>query len=270
MNHDELYDKAKWVFKETLKLHGRAKGIRIASALSPIELFITMFYGGVLKHDPKNEYWEGRDRLVISKGHGVVSLFPILADRGYFPLEELERINQEGALLVDIPDSAIPGFETTNGSLGHGLGVGCGIAQALKTLNKPQYTYVLMGDGELYEGSVWEAVMYAPAHGLENLILIIDNNKLCMLDRCEQIININPLEAKFEAFGWEVFGCDGHDINALLETFNAMHRSTSGRPKVFIADTIKGRGVEKLEQSSLCHILALKDEEIDALVGEAL
>lgn len=261
-----LQKKAQWVRKETLKIHKIAPETRLASSLSDVEIFVVLYYGGILKFDPKNLYWQERDRFVISKGHGAISLYPILADLGYFSQEELKRVCQEDSFLGGIPDIIIPGFETTNGSLGQGLGVACGMSLALKRRNQDSKVFVLLGDGELYEGSVWEAIMFASEHRLNNLIVVLDNNKICMLDYCRNIIDLTPLEDKFKAFNWKVETADGHEMETMLRVLNALKEDTSDSPKVLIADTIKGKGAPQLESDSLCHIKSLKEDEINALL----
>jgi transketolase len=263
-----LVEKAKWVRRETLRMHRLAPETRVASSLSPIEILTALYYGGILAHDAGVPLWEGRDRLVVSKGHGSICLYPILADRGYFDLKELDGICREGSFLGCIPDTIIPGYETINGSLGHGIGVACGMALALRHKGSSSHVFVLAGDGEFCEGSMWEGVMFAARHRLDNLTVIIDNNKICMLDRCEKIINVEPFEARLEAFGWQTTRIDGHDMGAILSTVSAMkNRGGSGRPAAIIADTVKGRGVPELERDSLCHIRTLTPEEIDRATG---
>lgn len=263
-----LKKKALWVRRETLNLYKRSSGFRLASSLSDVEIFIVLYYGKILNVDPKNVNWEGRDRFIISKGHGAISLYPILADLGFFSKEELARISQIGSFLGDIPDTKIPGFETINGALGHGLGVACGVATALKKKNSDSKVFVLHGDGELYEGAVWEAIMFASHHKLNNLILIIDNNKISLLDYCKNIIDLEPLEEKFRAFKWKVATVNGHDIEELYKSLNDLKQSDDKRPKVLIADTIKGKGVAQLEGDSLCHIKLLKEDEIIRAIEE--
>ena len=265
---DVLKNKSLWVKQETLKLHKLAPGTRIASSLSCIEILVVLYYGKILSCDPKNIRWETRDRFIVSKAHGSVSLYPILADFGFFEKEELEIIGKEGSILGDIPDNSIPGFETINGSLGHGLGVACGVALALKRKNLNAKVFVLSGDGELYEGSVWEAIMFASHHKLDNLTLIIDNNKICMLDYCKNVLNLEPLDDKFRSFGWMTKIVDGHNIEQLYHALADLKKDESNQPKVLIADTIKGKGVPRLENDSLCHIKALKEDEIDKIIME--
>lgn len=263
-----LQNKADWVRKELLKIHKIAPGIRLASSLSCIEILTTLYYGKVIIHDPQNIFWEQRDRFIISKAHGSVSFYPILADLGYFDMKQLEMVGKPGGILGDIPDCSVPGYETVNGSLGHGLGVACGIALGLKRMNRKEKVFVLLGDGELYEGSVWEAIMFASHQNLSNLILIIDNNKICMLDYCKKIIDLDPIDEKFMIFGWQPQIVNGHNIAELHDAFSSAKEDTTSKPKLIIANTIKGKGVPRLETDSLCHIKALSSEEIDQLLME--
>ncbi len=260
-----LKQRAEEVRHKTLRIHGIAPGTRLASSLSPLEIFVVLYYGRVLRFDPSNPLWSERDRFIVSKGHGAISLYPVLAGLGFFPEEELNRVCTNGALLGSIPD-AIPGIETINGSLGHGLGVGCGMALALKRRGMDCGVFVLCGDGELYEGSVWEAVMLAAQHGLDNLALIVDNNRISMLDYCERIIELEPMEEKFRAFGWASWRVNGHDMDALYRVMKEVKHTQDGRPKVVVADTVKGRGVPQLEGDPLCHIKSLRKDEVEELL----
>ena len=260
----DLRKKALWVRRETLLLHGRAPETRVASSLSAVELFVALHYAGIMTFNPAKPFWEGRDRLIISKGHGSICYYPILADLGYFPLDELERICLPGSFLGGIPDTIIPGYETINGSLGHGLGVACGMALALKQKEVGATIYVMVGDGELNEGSVWEGVMFAAQHRLDNIVLIVDQNKICMLDRSERVINLEPMVPRFSAFAWEAHRIDGHDLEQVCSTLGACKASRNGIPKVIIADTVKGKGVPALETDNLCHIKSLNPQELQA------
>ncbi|TRZ90394.1 MAG: transketolase, partial [Methanosarcinales archaeon] len=261
-----LKDKALWVRKETLNIHRIAQETRLASSLSAVEILVALFYGGIIRFDSKNPRWDGRDRFIISKGHGSISFYPILAEFGYFDMEELSRVCKEGTFLGGIPDPIIPGYETVNGSLGHGLGVACGIALALKRKDKKEKVFVLLGDGELYEGSVWEGIMFAGGHKLDNLILIIDNNKICMLDYCKNILDIGPLDEKFKTFRWAVNIVDGHDIEQVYASLIELKEDNGGRPKVLIANTIKGKGVLSLETDPMSHVKNIMPEDIDAVI----
>ncbi len=261
-----MKDKALWVRKETLNIHRIAQETRLASSLSAVEIFVALFYGKIISFDPKNTRWEERDRFIISKGHGSISFYPILADLGYFDMQELKRVCKEGSFLGGIPDAVIPGYETINGSLGHGLGVACGVSIALKRKNRDESVFVLLGDGELYEGSIWEAIMFAGEHKLDNLVLILDNNKVCMLDYCRNILELEPLEDKFKTFKWAVETVDGHDINQVHASLKKLKENKGGKPKLLLANTIKGKGVPDLETDSLSHIKNIRPEEIDKAI----
>ncbi len=261
-----LKEKALWVRKETLNIHRIAQDTRLASSLSAVEIFVALYYGKILAFAPKDIRWEERDRFIISKGHGSISLYPILADLGFYDMKELERVCKEGSFLGGIPDTMIPGYETINGSLGHGPGIGCGIALALKRRKRSEKVFVLLGDGELYEGSVWEAVMFAGEHKLGNLILIIDNNKVSMLDYCKNILDLNPLGDKFKMFKWAVKTVDGHNIGQLHNSLKRIKEDNNDKPKLLIANTVKGKGVPSLENDPLSHIKNIKPEEIDKVI----
>lgn len=260
-----LRSRAAWVRRETIRLHKLAPETRLASSLSDVELFVALYYGGLLKFFPNAPRDERRDRLIVSKGHGGISLYPILSDLGFFDRSQLDNIGKPGFILGGIPDE-IPGFETINGSLGHGLGVGCGMALALKRKGADANVVVLVGDGELFEGSIWEAAMFAGHHKLDNLTLIVDRNKIAMLGPTREIIDLDPLPAKFQVFGWEAASVDGHDAGAVHSVLSAILPSREGKPKMLVAETVKGKGVPLLESDPLCHIRNLTPEQADALI----
>lgn len=264
-----LQDKARWVWRETLAIHQRAPETRIASSLSPIEIFVVLYYGGVLRHFPGDPLNAGRDRCIISKGHGSICMYPILADLGYFPREELLRVCQRGGILGGIPDPVIPGYETLNGSLGHGLGVATGMALGTVRAGAPRNVFVICGDGELHEGSNWEAIMFASHHGLDNLNLVVDDNAIAMLGRTQEIVSHGDLAGRLRAFGWETeLVTDGHDISLLHAACSAMKMRRQGRPKAVIARTIKGRGMPGIEDAPLSHVMAPKPEVLASLLEE--
>lgn len=267
--NDFLTEKARFIRSETLKIHKRAPETRVASSLSPIEIFVSLYYGKILRYTPHDPRDPHRDRCIISKGHGSICMYPLLADVGFFPKEALENVCKEGSFLGGIPDPIIPGYETVNGSLGHGLGVGCGMALALKTKNENPNVVVVCGDGELNEGSNWEAIMFAPQHALDNLTLIVDYNKVSMLDFSKNIINLDSLSAKFQAFSWNVYEVsDGHNVEAVHATLQKAVNAREKKPKVVIVHTIKGKGVPFLETNALSHILSVKADDVDALIQE--
>lgn len=265
---ERLSKKAQWVWEETLKIHRRSPETRVASSLSPIEIFVVLYYGGFLKQNPSDPLWAGRDRCIISKGHGSLCMYPILADLGFYSMSELENVCQEGTFLGGIPDPVIPGYETVNGSLGHGAGVGSGMALALKRRGLEQQVYVLTGDGELHEGSNWEAFMFAAQHKLNNLTVIVDNNQICMLGPTDGIVSHRNLIEKFTAFGWNAVAVEnGHSVDAIYKTLTEMNLDKTEKPKVVIVNTNKGNRVPGLENAPLSHVTAIKIELIDQLLG---
>lgn len=261
-----LAAKARWVWEETLRLHARLPETRLASSLSCVEILCSLFYGGLLRFRPGDPRWAGRDRFIISKGHGSISFYPILADLGFIAPAELEKIGQQTSVLKAIPDTLIPGYETINGSVGQGLSTACGIALALRQQGRPQRVFVLCGDGELHEGSNWEAIMFAAQHGLTNLCLIIDDNQRCMLGPTAEAVDLASLPDKMAAFHWEVATVAGHDLSALPRALDALLQSPAAAPRVLIARTIKGHGIPALENDPLCHIRTLAPAAIQALL----
>jgi len=262
----QLPDKAKWVWRETLRVHRHAPETRIASSLSPIEIFVALYYGGVLRFNPDRPRDEERDRCIISKGHGSICMYPILADLGFFPTSELERVCKAGGFLGGIPDPIIPGYETVNGSLGHGMGVGTGVALGLKTKNRAQSVFVITGDGELHEGANWEAFMFASHHKLDNLHLVVDDNRISMLGQTENIVSHASLAARLTAFGWDCEEVDGHDVLAVREALLRMKAKKEGKPKALLAKTKKGHGIPTLEGADLAHIMNPKIEWLDSIL----
>lgn len=264
-----LKERAKFLRIETLKIHQAAVEVRVASSLSPVEIFTALFYGQLLTYNPDKPYDEARDRLIISKGHGSICMYPLLADLGFFDKAELNQVCKSGSFLGGIPDPVIPGYETINGSLGHGLGVACGIALALKTKQSAKKAVVLTGDGELNEGANWEAIMCAAQHNLDNLTLIVDYNKVSMLDFSKNIIDLNSLAQKFTAFHWSVYEIEeGHEIEQVYTTLKTAFAAHQKKPKVVIVHTLKGKGVPFLETHPLSHILSVKADDIKDLIKE--
>jgi len=259
----DLNAKARWLRIETLRIHRNAPETRIASGLSCVEILAVLYYGGILRHKPTDPSWAGRDRLVISKGHGGITLYPILAELGYLEPNELAQIGRPGSRLGSIPDATIPGFETTNGSMGHGLGLACGMALGLKKRHRDESVFVLCGDGELFSGAMWEAVMLTGQLGLDNLCAIVDNNQRSMLDDVKNIVDMAPLPEKFAMFKWSAAAVDGHDVQALHTALGSMRKERQARPKVLVANTIKGKGIPSLETDPLCHTRTLSAKQVE-------
>ncbi|MEC7488228.1 MAG: transketolase [Pseudomonadota bacterium] len=266
MNPNNLEARVEWVWRETVRIHRNFPETRLASSLSPIEALVSLFYGGILKFFPNDPLHSERDRLIISKGHGSICMYPILADLGFFSREELDRVCQEDGILGGIPDPIIPGYETVNGSLGHGLGVASGIAIAQKSLNLDRNVFVLCGDGEMHEGACWEAIMFASHHSLDNLTLIVDDNSIAMLGFTADIVSHGDLGKRLASFGWETTAINGHDVELVCRTLGAMKTARPGKPKALILKTLKGRGVPNLENEPMSHVLNPKPETLDQIL----
>ena len=262
----DLCAKSHWVWRETLAIHRRAPETRLASSLSSIDIFVALYYGGVLRINPSKPHDDGRDRCIISKGHGSICMYPILADLGYFSMEELQHVCEAGSFLGGIPDPVIPGYETVNGSLGHGLGVATGMALGLKRKSSDRSVFVVAGDGELHEGANWEAIMFASQHNLDNLHLIVDDNRISMLGYTDDIVSHGALATRLSAFGWDCLEVDGHDVLTVKAALQQQKTTAAGKPKALIARTLKGHGVPGLENAPLTHITNPKPELIDSLL----
>jgi len=248
---NSLEVKANWVREQVVKMCRGAHVGHVASSLSCVEILISLYYCDVLQHDPERPNWEDRDYFIMSKGHGVVALYPILADRGFFPLKTLDEFCT-GGQLGSHPDVAMPGVDLSTGSLGHGLGVGIGLAYGLRRDNKANRVFVLMGDSECQEGTVWEAIMCAGHYRLNNLIAIVDRNFIGALGQTERYLKLEPLHDKLLGFGWNVLTVNGH---SLVELGYAFHTQSSFLPKMIIAHTVKGKGVPALENNPMGHTL---------------
>lgn len=258
----ELVDKAKWLRREILEMCNKAGTGHVSSAFSCVEIVTALYYGGILRFDPRNPQWDERDRFIISKGHSGIAVYPILSDLGFFPKEELERFAQSGGILGVHASRNIPGIEATTGSLGHGLGLGIGLAMAAKMDRKLYMTVVLLGDGECYEGSVWEAAMFASHQNLNNLVAIVDRNSLCTTDFTENLVQLEPLEQKWISFGWEAVTINGHSILQILAAFSDLRSRRSDKPFAIIANTVKGKGISFIENVPLWHAVCPSGEQL--------
>lgn len=222
-------------------------------SLSATELLVGLYFGGILKVDPENPNWEGRDRFILSKGHVAPILYSVLARKGFFPIEELDSLRKLGSILQGHPHMGhTPGLDCSSGSLGQGLSIANGLAIAFKKQKRSNRVYCLLGDGELQEGQVWEAVMTAAQHRLDNLCAIVDYNHVQLDGTTEEIKDLGDLCAKWKEFGWNVIELDGHDIDAVLEAYQ-FAAQTPGKPSVLIANTVKGKGVSFMENNCDWH-----------------
>jgi transketolase len=223
----------------------------VGSALSLVEI-MRVLYDDVLDVRPGEPAWRERDRFILSKGHGCLALYAILADKGFFGRRELLEQCRPGALLGGHPEAHIPGVEASTGALGHGLAIGVGMALAARLSGRRNRVFVVLGDGELDEGSVWEAALLAAKHGLERLVAIVDYNKLQSYGAVSDVLPLEPLVDKWRAFGFAVRECDGHDVSALRTVFSDIPFAP-GQPSVVIAHTVKGRGVAFAEHNPQWH-----------------
>lgn len=232
-------------------LEGGGRG-HVGSSLSLVEI-LRVLYDDILRIDPKRADDPKRDRCILSKGHGCLTLYAVLADKGFFPLDELKQQCRPGAKLGGHPERGhVPGIEASTGSLGHGLSIGIGMALAARMQRRASRVFVIMGDGELDEGSVWEAALGAAKHGLDNLVAIVDYNKIQSAGFVKDILNLEPLADKWRAFGFAVREVDGHDVNALKATFQAAPFEP-GKPNLVICHTVKGKGFDFAEDNPTWH-----------------
>jgi transketolase len=265
-NFDGLSKEANSIRKGIFKTAWAGKTGHIAPAFSLAEIMATLYFGEVLRYNPANPWDAGRDRLILSKGHACLALYVALAKAGFFPAAELRTFCLPGSRLGGHPKiQEVPGVEASTGALGHGLSFGLGMALAGKMDSMDYRVYVILGDGECQEGSVWEAAMSAPQFKLDNLTAIIDHNKLQAMDRLENILSIAPLGEKWRSFGWHVENVDGHSTSSLKAALDA---DTSGRPKAIIANTVKGKGVSFMENVPLWHFRFPNDKELEILLRE--
>lgn len=260
-DYEPLVERSRWLRREIFDMVLRQRDGHIPSSFSMAEILVTLYYGGVLQWRRGEPRAPQRDRLIVSKGHAAMALYPILADIGYFPREELERFTQPGGILGMYADVRVPGIEGISGSLGHGLGMACGFCYAARVGGQSHRSFVILGDGESYEGSVWESAMFAAHHGFDNLVAVVDRNALCILGETEQLVRIEPLEEKWRAFGWHVERVDGHSFAALHDAFALIGR-TGGRPLAIVADTVKGKGISFMEGRSEWHNRMPNDAQV--------
>jgi transketolase len=224
----------------------------IGPALSLVEI-IRVLYDDFLRHDPAKPAWRERDRFILSKGHGCLALYAVLADKGFFDLGELDRFCHFDSFLGGHPETVVPGVEACTGALGHGLSIGLGMALAARMTGRDSKVYVLMGDGEINEGSVWEAAACADKHRLSNLTAIIDYNKIQSAGSVFEIQNMEPLADKWTAFGFRVFECNGHDVDDLRQVFRDAAAYAGDRPRAVICHTVKGKGIPAAENNPDWH-----------------
>lgn len=259
---------SKQVRLDIIKMINKGSSSHIGSALSCVDLVISV-YKYFLNHDPNNPKDPDRDIFILSKGHAGAAVYATLANLGFFDRAKLDTHYQDDSdLSGHVSHKNVPGVEFSTGSLGHGLSVGAGVALAIRKKNQMRKVCVLLSDGECDEGSIWEAAMFASHHKLNNLLCIVDYNKLQSLDTVSNTLELEPFNMKWESFGWKVLEVDGHDFKAIEKTL--ILASESEKPVCIIANTTKGKGVSFMEDSVLWHYRTPKDDEFDDAISELI
>ena len=275
MNISKLVEKSKWLRKEIFEMVIKVNQGHIASAFSQCEIVISLFYGNIMNYKLGNPNYDLRDRFIISKGHSAMGVYPILSDIGYFEKNELSKYGTPEGILRIYGDKSIPGVDSTSGSLAQAPGIACGFALASKHDKKNIYTYVILSDGEHYEGSLWESAMFASHHCLDNLIFIVDRNRQIILGDSEDCLKIEPLSDKWKSFGWNGFEVNGHNFSEILTALKKAKKPNK-KPNLIIANTIKGKGISFMENVTRWHNtmpnkkeieIARKDLEVNCIDG---
>jgi transketolase len=269
-NEDQFQDcreLALRIRRHVVRMTHRARSSHVGTSLSMADV-LAVLYGGILRISPSNPDWPDRDRFILSKGHGAAAAYAALAERGFFPVSELDTYYQDGSALAGhITHTGVPGVEASTGSLGHGLGIACGMALVGKRDARPYRVWALLSDGECDEGSVWEAVLFAAHQRLDNLFAVIDYNKIQSLGRIEEVIRLEPFAEKWRAFGWAVREINGHDLAEIAAALTRVPFE-AGRPSSVIAHTVKGKGVSFMEDKLLWHYRPPDEQEMRRALAE--
>lgn len=266
-NRDELIKLANTIRKDIIRMTGAAGSGHPTSSLSTVEILTTLFFQ-VLRHDPKRPDWPDRDRFILSKGHAAPALYAFLARSGYFPVDRLMTLRKFDSPLQGHPERhRMDGVEASTGSLGQGISIGIGMALAGRLDRKDYRVYVMTGDGELDEGQVWEAAMYAGNHGLDNLTVIVDHNQAQQDGWVKDVMDLAPLGEKWKAFKWHAIEIDGHDWDQIGKAFDEA-RAAKGKPTVIIARTVKGKGVSFMENRPELHGIPPTPEQVEQALKE--
>jgi transketolase len=266
LKRNDLFLQAQRTRADVLRMIHFAKCAHVGSSLSMIDL-LTVLYEKVLRVDPSRPDWTARDRFILSKGHACAGLYAVLASRGFFPKDWLNDFYRDGARLAGhVTWNGIPGIEVSTGALGHGLAIGCGMALVGKGNAQGYRVFVMLSDGECDEGAIWEAALFAPHHCLDNLVVIIDYNKIQSLAAVNDVLALEPFAAKWKAFGWSVQEIDGHDFDQIEAALKAP--TPDKKPTCIIAHTIKGKGVDFMENQVLWHYRFPNDQELAAALAQ--
>jgi transketolase len=264
----ELRTLALKIRRSILQMTHRAKSSHVGTSLSIADI-MAVLYGDVLRVNPKEPSWPDRDRFVLSKGHGAAAAYAALAHAGYFSVEwTIQEFYKDGSVLAGhVSRTGVPGVDASTGSLGHGLPIACGMALAGKRDGRAYRVFTVLSDGECDEGSTWEAALFAPHHGLDNLVAIIDYNKIQSFGRVKDVLDLDPLADKWKAFRWSVREVDGHNTNELAQALRNVPFEP-GRPSCIVAHTTKGKGVSFMEDKLLWHYRPPDDGDIEKALAE--
>lgn len=261
-----IEDFAREIRAKSIQMVHDAKASHLAGALSIADI-LAVLYGEIMKYDANNPQWDGRDRLIYSKGHDCSALYVCLALSGFYPVSKLDEYGQQDSKFISHVSTEIPGIELSTGSLGHGLPVACGMAYAAKLKERANKVFCIVGDGEMEEGSNWEALNFAAQHRLDNLCLIIDYNKMQAMGFVKDIMDLSPLKEKIEAFNWRVMEIDGNDLAQIKYSLGEF-RNNNGKPFAIVANTIKGKGVSFMENELKWHYSSPDDEVLERALKE--
>jgi transketolase len=253
---------------DIIKMLGAAGSGHPGGSLSAIDIICALYFGG-MRHHPQDPKWADRDRFILSKGHCCPALYAVMAESGYFSPDVLPTLRKMGSPLQGHPDRRfLPALETNTGSLGQGLSVGIGMALAARLDKKDWHTFVMAGDGEVQEGQIWEAAMFAGFHKLQNLTLIVDYNHIQLDGFVKDILDVAPLKAKFDAFGWRTVEIDGHNFDQIIPALADARGGKGGLPTCIVANTVKGKGVSFMENKPEWHGVAPNADQVKAAVAE--
>lgn len=271
---NKLAVRANWVRRKALEMAVSVGSGHVSTVFSQTELLVALYYGGILRQRPDDPEWPDRDRFLLSKGQGGLGLYPILADLGYFPVSDLDNFGGPGSRLGVHAEWSVPGIEVITGSLGHGLPIATGLAEALRRDGRDSLVVCMVGDAELYEGSNWEAALTAAGRSCEKLICVVDRNKQGVLgfttgaSEARDMPCLDPLAAKFAAFGFDTTTIDGHDFAQITAAFDGVRERNTGRPLAIVANTDKGRGASVMENKRMWHYRVPSGADLDNVRAE--
>lgn len=265
---EHLQSVAKTIRRHIVEMITAAKSGHPGGSLSAVEILTSLYFGGHMRHDPKNPGWPERDRFILSKGHACPVLYAVMAEAGYTPVDQLNTLRQMGSIYQGHPDRRfIPALEASTGSLGEGLSLALGMGLGARLDGSPSRTYVVLGDGEIQEGQIWEAAMFGSFHKVDNVCAIVDYNGIQLDGFVKDIMDVAPLADKWRAFGWHVIELDGHDLQALGNAWDEA-KATKGKPTAVVAHTVKGKGVSFMENNPKYHGVAPTTQELELALKE--